>query len=296
MPKRLSPLTDPASVNYTKEAFLNPWNLGFLLVIMLTAFFLSGLGGWQQVVLLFGLAAELIFLGTVPRSSRFRRYIRSQQAQKASQPPSQNELFRRLSKPSQKRFIHLRNLERSIKGNYEKLNYAAQGMLESHLQKIDNLLTSYLDMLFLKERYEQFASSTTQQEVKRSMARLQEELPEDSPRVRSIKKRRLTVLEKRLQRYQHAGENLEVLQAQVETIEDVVRFIHEQSITMNNPEEITFQLDTLLSDVEETQASVDELNDLFNGSTEGLLEEIGSFTPAEEQESPQQQNSRLKNS
>ena len=37
-----------------------------------------------------------------------------------------------------------------------------------------------------------------------------------------------------------------------------------QSLTMKNPEEITFQLDTLLDEVEATQASVIELEDVFN--------------------------------
>lgn len=278
MDKPLSFSTDDSSINYTKEAFLHPWNLTFLVVIMLTAFFLSGLAGLQEIILLFGLAAELLFLGTAPRSERFRRYIRSREAREENQPPSRDEIFRLLSKQKQKRFIHLQNLEDKIRANYQQIDYAAQGMVENHLHKIDSLLESYLDMLHLRERYDRFNSQRARQEVEQSLNALKHELENVSERVRSVKERRLTILHKRLERYRQADENIEVLDAQIETIEDAVQYIHEQSITMNNPEEITLELDTLLTDVEETQRSVDELNDLFNRGG-GLFEEIESIDP-----------------
>ena len=54
-----------------------------------------------------------------------------------------------------------------------------------------------------------------------------------------------------------------MIEAQVATIEDVVKYIHEQSLTLNNPEEITYQLDVLLSEVEETEASVSQIESVF---------------------------------
>jgi hypothetical protein len=270
----LSFSTDDAPVNYTKEAFLNPWNLTFLVTIMLTAFFLSDQNWLQEIILLFGLAAELLFLGIVPRSERFQRYVRSRQMEEENRPPSRDEIFRRLSKQKQKQFIHLRNLEKKIRSNYRQIDYTAQGMVENHLRKIDNLLQSYLDMLHLRERYERFTSHRAQQEVKQSISALEDELENASERVRSVKERRLTILEKRLERYHQAGENVEVLDAQIETIEDAVQYIHEQSITMNNPEAVTLELDTLLTDVEETQRSVDELNELFGRGAGGIFEDV----------------------
>ncbi|MEX2476837.1 MAG: hypothetical protein WD357_00270, partial [Gracilimonas sp.] len=39
-----------------------------------------------------------------------------------------------------------------------------------------------------------------------------------------------------------------------------VRYIYEQSMTMSNPEEIGFQLDNLLTEVEETSQLIDDLD------------------------------------
>ena len=75
------------------------------------------------------------------------------------------------------------------------------------------------------------------------------------------------------------------MQAQLETVEDVTKYILEQSLTLRNPEEITFQLDTLLSEVEETQASVIEMEEVF-ASPADLLSELDTFEdPAQEESS-----------
>lgn len=271
-------------VNYTKEAFLNPMNLGFLIMAMLTAFFLSGSEPWFNVVLILAAAIELLYLGVVPRNDRFRRAIRSQRAAEHAKPPSQKEIFQVLTKGSQRRYARLRKLEKDIRTNYGKLSYATQGLLESHLGKIDGLLDSYLNLLYQKERYEYTVQSGTESEVVRAIATLRDDMTDDSPRVRSIKQRRLHILEQRLNRFKKSNENLEIIEAQLETIEDVVKYIHEQSLTLRNPEEITFQLDTLLSEVEETEAAIEEIEDVFSTSMD-LLGDIDTFEAEDPQES-----------
>lgn len=272
-------------INYTKEAFLNPINLGFLIVAMLVAFFLSGTGSELafNMVLILTAAAELMYLGIVPRNERFRRVIRSQRAAEHAKPPSQKEIFQLLSRQSQRRYARLRKLEKDISTNYRKLSYASQGLLDSHLNKIDGLLDSYLNLLFQQERYEAAMQAGTESEVVRTIAGLRKDLEDDTPRVRAIKERRLRILEQRLGRFKRATENHEIIEAQLETVEDVVKYIHEQSITLQNPDEITFQLDTLLSELEETEAAVAELEDVFTGRPD-LLADIDTFGLEEERD------------
>src|SRR5690606_35740285 len=109
-----------------------------------------------------------------------------------------------------------------------------------------------------------------------AIAGLQEDMRDDPPRVRAIKQRRLRILEQRLERLKKSGENLDIIKAQLETIEDVTKYIHEQSLTLRNPEEITFQLDMLLSEVEETEATVEQLEDIFSPAAD-LLGDIDSY-------------------
>jgi hypothetical protein len=264
-------------INYTKEAFLHPWNLAFLLVAMVSVFFTLALTPIPEVILLFTAAIELLFLGTVPRQERFRRAVRSRRAQERYKPPSEQDLFRQLTKASQKRYIRFRNLEKAVRENYERLSYASQGMLKAHIKKIDDLLDSYLKMLWQMERYSRFTEQATEEKVVRAMQDLRVQMETDPPRVRQIKQKRLDILEKRLDRFKKAHENLAVIEAQLETIEDVTKYIHEQSLTMRNPEEVSFQLDTLIAEVEETQAAVTEIEEVFSRATSDLLGDIDTY-------------------
>ncbi|NND71786.1 MAG: hypothetical protein HKN43_09415 [Rhodothermales bacterium] len=268
-------------INYTKEAFLHPWNLAFLIIAMLTSFSVSLASGnvtWAfETILLFASALELLYLGIMPRQERFRRAVRSRRAAEHAKPPSQKEIFHVLTKHSQRRYARLRKLGRDIQNNYRKMSYASQGMLDSHVKKINGLLDSYLTLLYQRERYQYSSQATTEADVLRAMEELKTDMSDDPPKVLAIKERRLKILEQRLNRFKKGSENLEIIEAQLETVEDVVKYIHEQSLTLNNPEEITFQLDTLLTEVEETQLAVEEIEEVFAKPT-SILGDLDTYS------------------
>ncbi|MFB6273620.1 MAG: hypothetical protein ABEL51_12070 [Salinibacter sp.] len=265
-------------VNYTKEALFNTWNLVFLITVATVAAALGIVGllpEWlPALVLLVGGGAELVYLGVMPRTERFQRYVRAEKRAERHQAPSQREIFSQLRNQSQRRYAKLRKLKDQIQANYQKLSYASQGILTSHVDKIDGLLDSYLDLLHQRERYRDFMDSATEARILDSIEALKRDMADDPDRVKAVKQRRLKVLERRLARFRKAHENLEIIGAQLSTIEDVVRYIHEQSWTLQNPEEVTTQLDTLLQEVEETQSSIREIEDVFSAPTDYLDEEM----------------------
>ncbi|MEM9997668.1 MAG: hypothetical protein AAF809_08200 [Bacteroidota bacterium] len=261
-------------INYTKEAFMLPWNLVFLILAMTAAFLLNDVAAVPEIILTFTAAMELLYLGIMPRNERFQRAVKSRAIKEERKPLSDSERFKSLEKVDQKRYVRFRTLEKQIADSYKKLPYASQGLLENHLRKLDGLLDSYLNLLLLKDRYAQFTRRTAEDEVVQNIAQLRRDMADDPPRVAAIKKRRLVILEKRLGKFKKAHENLAIIEAQLETIEDVTKYIYEQSLTMRNPEELSFQLDTLVSEVEETQASVEEIEDIFAGPSGELLDEL----------------------
>ncbi len=268
-------------INFYKEAFMSPVNLVFLISALVAALLTNAWVGVPELILLFTAAAELMYLGIVPRSDRYKRLVRSRRAAERNKPPSDREVFRTLAKEDQKRYVRYRNLEKAIRDNFSKLSYASQGMLDAHLNKIDGLLDSYLNLLQLKDKYRKFTARTAEEEIVRAIAQLRSEMQQDPPRVRRIKERRLQILDKRLVKFKKANENLDIIEAQLATIEDVTRYVYEQSLTMQNPEEVSFQLDTLVSEVEETQASVEALEEVFSDPTAYLSDlDIDEFDAA----------------
>ncbi|WP_022835795.1 hypothetical protein [Salisaeta longa] len=258
-----------AEINYTRAAFLHQWNLVFLTAAAALAIGISMVPGappWLfEVILFLATGGELLYLGVMPRNARFKRHIRSQQAAEARKPPSQKELFRQLTRHSQRRYARLRKLRTEIATNYRDLSYAAQGMLDNHLKKLDDLLSSYLEMLHQRERYRRYMDASRDADIDRTIATLKDEIADASERVQAVKKRRLHILQRRRDRLTRGHENLEIIGAQLGTIEDVFKYIHEQSWTLQDPEAISFQLDQLMEEVEETQQSVRQIEDVFSG-------------------------------
>lgn len=277
------------NINYTKEAFFNPWNLIFLAVaagMSVGAASISELQWTLELIAILAGGMELVYLGVMPRNARFRRHVRSQKMEEQHKPPSQRELFSQLPNRSQRRYVKLRKLRDQIRANYQQLSYASQGLLDSHIQKIDGLLESYLELLHQRERHRGLKNNRTEQEIRESMEALRDDMADDSERVRAVKKRRLRVLKQRLARTHKAHENLEIIGAQLGTIEDTVKYIHEQSWTLQSADEVTFQLDTLLEEVEETQQSVRQIEDVFSHPSDYLDDDLDAALEDELDEKP----------
>ena len=254
--------------NYTREALLHPWNISFLTVglgVALGSSFIPGEVGnlLFQTFLTATVAIELLILGYIPRQKRFQNLIRAKYAAIEAKPPSQREMYQQLNRANQRRYIRLKDLEKKVRANYRKFSFASQGILESHTAKIDGLMSSCLKLMFQQERYTDFGQLKHEKELATAIVAVKAELEHSSEAIRNIKTRRLKVLEQRLERFKQSQEQLEIIEAQVATIEDVIKYIHEQSLTLNNPEEITYQLDILLSEVEETEASVSQIESVF---------------------------------
>jgi hypothetical protein len=254
-------MSNELNINYTREAFMNPINLGVLLVSTLTAFFMTGLGDFSSLLLTSVFGLELMYLGIVPKLPRFRKKLELKKIKERHAANNEKELFQSLDNKSQKRFLVLKHLAKLVQENFEKLPYSSQGLLDNIGKKIDELLGNYLTLLDLIKRYEVYLNTSLESSLKEEVVRQIEEIKTlESEKLKRTKARRVAIMQKRLKKFNVAKEKYLVCETHLETIEDAVRYIYEQSMTMSNPEEIGFQLDNLLTEVEETSQLIDDLD------------------------------------
>ncbi len=254
-------MSDDLNINYTREAFMNPINLGVLLVSTLTAFFMTGWGDVPSLLLTTVFGLELMYLGIVPKLPRFRKNLELKKMRERHAANNEKELFQALDNKSKKRFLTLKHLAKLVQQNFEKLPYSSQGLLENISKKIDELLGNYLTLLDLIKRYELYLNTSLESNLKEEVIRQVEEIKTlESEKLKRTKARRVAIMKKRLNKFDVAKEKYLVCETHLETIEDAVRYIYEQSMTMSNPEEVGFQLDNLLSEVEETSQLIDDLD------------------------------------
>ena len=275
--------------NYTQAAFFHPWNLIFLTVglsVSVGVGIATGLPMWMLVALV--LSMELIVLGTFPRNERFRRVVRAEHRAERLKPPTKKEKYSALTRRQQRRYARLKSICEDIESNYAGLSSASQTFVQRTMRKLDNILDSYLDLLHQRNRHREAIDGSTEHSIQKAIEALRDKMDDFPERVRNVKERRLHVLKQRLARHQKARENLDVIEAQLQTIEDVAKYIHEQSWTLQNPSEITNQLDALFTEVEEAQEHVRQIEDVFM-DPEAFLNEDDDWLDEELDEEPSQE-------
>lgn len=251
-------------INYTKEAFLSPVNLICLLTATVTALVMSNFSSELMItstILTFTFGMELIYLGVVPKLPAYQKNVRLKKKSRQSAGNSEKELFFRLETRAQKRFLMLKHIAKEIRHNFKTLPFSTGSMLEHIEKKIEDLLNSYLILLDMERRYSIYIHSEVEKEIKSELEKEEELLNGiDSETLKKTRERRISILKKRLRKFDLAKEKYLISETHLETIEDAIRYIYEQSMTLTSAEEVGTQLDHLLTEMEETTQLIDEMD------------------------------------
>lgn len=249
------------SFNYLKEAFLHPVNLVCLLAGTVAALVMSDVSLVSNTILTFTFGIELIYLGVVPRLPAYQKNVHLKKRREESDENTDKQLFYQLDTRSQKRFLVLKHITKEVKSNFDTLPYTSKGMLQHIEKKMEDLLSTYLTLLDMNRRFQIYMNSEVEEEIRNEVEKQETKLESiDSETLKKTRERRLKILNKRLNKFDIAKEKYLICETHLETIEDAIRFIYEQSMTMPNAEDVGNQLDHLLSEMEETTHIIEELD------------------------------------
>ena len=249
-----------SQVDFVKEAL--KWQYNWIGLTGAALFALvSGTG--MPLVLAAGL--ELIYLSLVPRSSRFRRLVRSWKyaEQKRQRQMKLSAMFDEMPPELRTRYAALDTMCATIRSNYSRLSSTSQMFLEQMAQRLLGLLEAYLRLLYAYFQHSEYLQTTDPETIRREAAQLERTLSSDPPQVQEINRRRVEILSKRLERYDKVRENQKVVQAQCLAIEDILKLIRDQSVTMRDPQQVSDQLESLVHDVEQTEETVRQVEAVF---------------------------------
>jgi len=246
--------------NYVKAAF--HWQYNWIAMAGAAGFALvSG----SALPLLLGAGLEMIYLSTIPQNSRFRRLVRSWSyaEQKRQRQMSFDALFRELPPEMRLRYATLAKTCGAIRDNYKRLSSTSQMFAEQIETKLDGLLQSYVRLLGSAFQHRQYLNTTNPNTIRAECTQLQQDLDHQAPKVQDINRKRIEILNKRVEKYDKIRENCQVIDAQCAAIEDVLQLIRDQSVTMHDPQQLNDHLEGLVKDVEQTEETVREVEDIF---------------------------------
>lgn len=258
--------------NYLAQAFKSQYNL----IGLGTALGFAILSA-SALPLLLAAGVQMVVLPLVAGSERYQRLVRARMLEEhATEKERQRhlearEMLQELPEDERQRYHGLSTLAQEIRENYKGLDASSRVLLDEVVQKLDFLMSFYLRMRYSLTRYDSYLATTDPGRIEQRIKDLDLEAREGPPRIQTIKARTKGVLLKRLERYRKAEENRQLVDAQTETVLEVLQLLRDQSYAMRDPREITAQLDGLVSAAEETERGVKDMEDLLSTEDELML-------------------------
>jgi hypothetical protein len=267
--------------DYLKAAFWRPVRsriLGAmpLTQMLLVAFGLAGFfnpGFW-----LLGLAAVVAFVGGRSASARFQKLIDAQQiaARAESAEDRMKAAYERLAPASQSRYRALVLQCREILGLASAAGEVP--VTDFRTGNLNQLLWLFLRLLASREGIEDTLARVDRRQLEAGIENVKKRVASagdpEGALARSLKAT-LEIQERRLANLDGATNNLAVIDAELERIEQQVRLLREESAVSGRPEALSSRLDAVSSTLSETSRWMDQHADLFSDLTAADLDTEG---------------------
>ena len=279
-------------VKYLKAAFLNRWNL---------LAFLGGAGfallsGHADVLLPLVMAAEASYVGLLGAHPRFQKYVDAQEAQAAraqgslSQERTLRHIMRTLPQESLDRFKSLRTRCQELRQIAVELRHPGRQSSDLPLEGfqlagLDRLLWIYLRLLYTQFALQRFLHKTSEDHIKRDIQQLEQRIGKlsktaDNPRwqrVRRTLEDNLETSRSRLENWNKARDNHQLVELEIDRLENKIRSLSEIAVNRQEPEFISSQVDHVASSMLETERTMNELRfatglDTLDEQTPGFLQ------------------------
>ena len=266
---------------YVKRAFLYKWNV----LLFLGGAVAAVLTPWPDAMLPLVGAAEMLYLGSMVASSKFRDAIdaqmhkqarEAQTAPAAEAPRSVQEILALLPPDSRKRFeqakarcIEMRAIASGVRGRASAAPELGQDLNTSAL---DRLLWVFLRLLVSQDSLRRFLDRTNGDEIRARIAETNAKLEKttggDERIIRSLQDS-TAAQELRLQNYERSQNNYEYVRVELDRIEAKIQVLAESSVNRQDPDFLSSQIDSVAESMQSTEKAISELQHIT-----GLVDEM----------------------
>jgi hypothetical protein len=249
---------------YLKFAFQNPYNLS----LFLGAIAAAGIT-LNPVLAIAALGAEALWLLYAPDSVRLQHLLWDPKFERIRSVLVQQERAKRMTALDD---VVRARVQLLVDRQQEIRRLAAQNpsftgdLLRGELVKTDKLVDAFIDLAVTCSRYEQYLDTVDVGSVERERGRWETVIRtgEGAGPGIDIAKRNLAILGKRLDKVKEIRRYLDVARGQLDLIENSFQLIGDQIVTMQSPQELSGQLNDLLTGVESIEQSAADTERMLN--------------------------------
>ena len=249
---------------YFKYAVVNPYNLSLLAgaatVAMATQNWLLGIAA---------VGAEALWVLFAPDSRLLQRGVwdkRHKEEIDAAARQKLDEVMRGLPTEEAVRCLGLRQKKDQIDHLCEDNPSFTSDLLHSELAKLDQLVSSFVDMAATCNRYLEYLRGVDYDGLEKDIRRYSNQvdnLGDAEKERRQIALKNLGVLQARKAKVAEIRQYLVTVRGQQDLIENTFKLLADQIVTMRSPQELSGQLDDLIDGVEAVRQTARDTDKLL---------------------------------
>jgi len=222
-------------LKYLKEAFKEPINFwGMAGFAVATAYV-------QDITpLVAALAAETLYLATVPASSVYRRLVDRREKQRLLKlREQQREALIKLFDPREREAVeYLRWMKNQIYSNYKKFTGTKE--IPHNIESLDQRWEDFVDLLDVYRRRKHHLRSINRQAVQNQLVQAERSVASSKDdRERRIQQANVEILKRRVAAFNDIERSVKLVEGQLQSIENFFGLVNDQVVTLPTPERVS---------------------------------------------------------
>ena len=245
---------------YLKEAFKEPINFWGMAGFAVAAAYVQDI-----TPLLAALAAEAVYLVTVPATPFYRRLVERRDKERARKlRDAQRETVIKGFDPREREAVeYLRWMKNQIYSNYRKFTTSKQ--IPANLQTLDQRWEDFVDLLDVYRRRKHHLRSINRQAVQNQLKQAEHAVQTSSDdRARRVQQANAEILKRRVAAFSDLERSVRLVEGQLQSIENFFGLVNDQVVTLPTPERVSaLHFEELSDSIAMTRQMLEETADTF---------------------------------
>jgi hypothetical protein len=261
------------NLQYLKEAVKEPVNFWGMAGFAVAAAYTGSI-----IPLGAALAAEGLYLITVPASSLYRRLVDNRQRARLRQlrDRQREEIIKGFDPREREAVEYLRWMKNQIYSNYKKFTGSKE--IPANIQSLDQRWEDFVDLLDVYRRRKNHLRSINRQAVQNQLTqayRSAESAPDE--RAKRVQQANVEILKRRVAAFNDLERSVKLVEGQLQSIENFFGLVNDQVVTLPTPERVSaLDFEQLSDSIAMTKQMLEETSDTF-GALDSHNRDIGNY-------------------
>ena len=260
-------------LKYLKEAFKEPINFWGMAGFAVAAAYVQ-----DVTPLVAALAAESLYLATVPATTLYRSLVDRREKQRLLKlREQQREALIKLFDPREREAVeYLRWMKNQIYSNYKKFTGTKQ--IPHNIQSLDQRWEDFVDLLDVYRRRKHHLRSINRQAVQNQLVQAERSVQASKDdRERRIQQANVEILKRRVAAFNDIERSVKLVEGQLQSIENFFGLVNDQVVTLPTPERVSsLDFEQLSDSIAMTKQMLDATADEV-GALDAYNRQLGNY-------------------